>query len=173
MAFGDDELLVGFANRHVLTYGLLVDADRTALRQFRNVHLRQRFVDIHVSEIYSHGATKLKQSGLRVNERLQEFVLVLRFLTCASDNRQNTGHDERVCGIAAKGNCTLLDVACEGACGLQIALDGKDHLSVFGCEISAVFGRSSLYENRVALWAARQRQRSAHLEIFALVIQHA
>src|SRR5262245_56315028 len=74
-------------------------------------------------------------------------------------------------GLSAVGLQALLDVGVECLAFLDAFRRREDHFGGFRCELAAWAGRSCLYQDRVPLWRARNVERSADREVFAVVIE--
>ena len=65
-----------------------------------------------------------------------------------------------------------LHVGVEGAAHLDAALRGEDGLGRLGGKLAARFAGAGLDDHGPALHRARDIERPAHVEIFALVVEH-
>src|SRR3546814_1228423 len=102
---------------------------------------------------------------LRMRERLDEIIFLLRFLLRPADHREQAGHDEQICPAAAIAGQAGLDVRIKGLRILQIEIGGEDHLSCAGGEIAPVFRSARLDNHRIALRrAGRSEEHTSELQ---------
>ena len=65
-----------------------------------------------------------------------------------------------------------LHVGIEGAADFEVRLRGEHHLRRLGRKLAAGIGGAGLHDHRPALDRARDVERAAHRQIFALVVEH-
>src|SRR5262245_15107183 len=117
-------------------------------------------------------AVERAEAGQRVEQRLQLVVLRLRFGARSADDWTKRRHDLEIVRLAAVFRHPPFDVGVVGARALSRAGYRVDDVGGGGAQLAPLFRSAGLHDHRMALWHARDIERTAHLEEPALVIQH-
>ena len=93
-------------------------------------------------------------------------------LEAVADHDKGAGQYFQAFAVAAKSVHAALDIGIELLTVAEAAAAGEHRLCGFRRQLPAVVGRPGLNDDRPALHRAGDVERSAHAEIFALVIEH-
>ena len=104
---------------------------------------------------------------------VEQRALLLGFIDAVADHDKGAGQDLDMIGVAAGLLGAALDVGIERLRAGQGAAAGEHGLRGLGRELLAVVGGAGLHDHRPALRGARDVERAAHFQIFALVVEHA
>jgi hypothetical protein len=117
------------------------------------------------------GAVQPGKADQRIEQRLQLLELCPCIPARAADDGAERRHDLQIVPVSPVVGHASLHIGVVGLCLVQRVWDGIDYISRRGRDLAALFRRTGLKDDWMALRHAGDVQRSPNLEISADVVQ--
>src|SRR5262245_5206918 len=107
-----------------------------------------------------------------MNHAVEPGALLLGLLDAVADHDESARQNLQMLGVAAGLVHPALDVGIELLAVGEAAAAGEYGFRGFGGELLAILGRAGLHDYRPSLHGTGDIERSADLQIFAIVVEH-